>query len=528
MYNTHMKNIYLYIRYSTDAQSQGSSYERQLGLAREYCPTLIEDKEHVFYDSGKSAYKGEQLEAGGELRRFYDAVKSGIVPKGSTLLVEDLDRMSRAGMWKASDKLRELTENGIAVVTLRDRKRYEGVLKVSDALMSLIKQDLANEESVKKGGRVANSYVQRYAQARSGLKVKVLLPSWLEWTGPNSEYRVKEDEANTVRHIFKMAAEGHSYAVIAKDLNRRGVKPFRGKAEGKLWITASLLAIVKGHAVVGTYSPRDGGEPIEGYFPTIVDRAMFDAAQGARAERKRDKVTVSAARINVWGKVGVCGLCQRSMYCLPKGRGGQLYLVCSGKMGGDCHAKNIRADRSEVAFREVLLNAVNVDYFTADKRNDEMELRQMEGQIDTVRQRKGKLVDMLEKDPLPELVTAIKKANAEMRALEEAKAEVLQRVARDTSVERSRATLMKKIDLSGTAARMEANALLRRLAITTEIVRHEEQINYIVKQAGKQVLALYDKDGEVVAVSYSQETAERMHDRGEMSEPEHNVSTDFL
>ncbi len=529
MYNTHMENTYqntyLYIRYSTDAQSQGSSYARQLGLAKEHCPTLIEDKAHIFFDSGKSAYRGANVADGGELKRFYDEVKAGIVPKGSTLLVEDLDRMSRAGMWTASDKLRELTENGIAVFTLRDRKLYEGVLKVSDALMSLIKQDLANEESVKKGGRIAKSYVDRYANARAGLKVKVLLPSWIEWVS-SSEYRIKEPEATTVREIFDMAAAGHSYAVIAKHLNRKGIEPFRSRGKGKLWITASLFAIVKGPAVIGTYSPRDGGEPIEGYFPAIVDRAVFDAAQGARAERMRDKVTTTADRINLWAKVGVCALCQRSMFCLPKGKAGYLYLVCSGKMGGACDAKNIRADRSELAFREVLLNAVHADYFTGDKRHNEMEIRQLEGQIAAVRQRKGKLAEMLESDPMPELIVAIKNVNAELVTLEEAKAEVEQRAARDNSVERSRAALMAKIDLEGTEARMEANALLRRLAITTEIVRLDEQINYTVKKGGKKVLAVYDKDGEMVTLSYSQETAQRMFDRGEGEVPEYNVELD--
>ena len=171
-----MENVYAYIRFSDDKQAQGSSYERQLGLAREYCPTLIEDKAHIFFDAGKSAFTGANVSEGGELKRFYDGVASGDIPHGSTLLVEDLDRLSRAGMWKASDKLRELTENGITVVTLRDKHPYTGKLSLSSSLTALIKQELAHEESAKKSGRVADSYVKRYAKARSGKKVKVLLP----------------------------------------------------------------------------------------------------------------------------------------------------------------------------------------------------------------------------------------------------------------------------------------------------------------------------------------------------------------
>lgn len=85
-----MQNTYLYIRFSDDKQAQGTSYVRQLQYARDYCPTLIEDRTHIFFDSGKSAYSGANIANGGELRRFYDAVADGSIPKGSTLLVEDL------------------------------------------------------------------------------------------------------------------------------------------------------------------------------------------------------------------------------------------------------------------------------------------------------------------------------------------------------------------------------------------------------------------------------------------------------
>lgn len=526
-----MKNTYLYIRFSHDKQAEGSSYDRQLGSAKAFCPTLIEDNDHVFFDSGKSAFHGEQLATGGELRRFYDAVKTGKVPKGSTLLVEDLDRLSRDGMWKASDKLRELTENGIAVRTLRDGKLYEGTLKFSDAITSLIKQEVANEESEKKSRRVADSYVDRYAKARAGKKVKVLLPSWLEWVGSDTEYKKKEIEAATVVTIFEMAAAGHSYAAIARYLNGKGIKPFRNKKNpDALWITASLFALIKNRAVLGEYTPRDGGPAIPDYFPDIVKKAVFDAANGARSERKRDRVTSTAEwRVNVWGKVGVCGLCQRSLFSLPKGKAGHIYLVCSGKIGGNCNAKNIRQDRSELAFRDVLLNAVNADYFTGDKRQrDEMELRQLEGQMDAIRQRKVKLVALLDSDPTPELVTAIKKANSDLAALADAKAVVEQRVVTDTSIERNRAALLAKIDLVGKEARMDANALLRGLAITTEIARYDEQINYIVRQDGKKILAVYDRGGEMRTTSFSQETAQRMYDRGEVDELEYNLDLDEM
>ncbi|WP_175023207.1 recombinase family protein [Rugamonas rivuli] len=523
-----MQNTYLYIRYSDDKQAQGSSYERQLSRAKEYCSTLIEDREHVYFDAGKSAFKGEHMAAGGELKRFYDNVKDGLVPHGSTLLVEDLDRLSRAGMWKASEKLRELVENGIAVVTLRDGKRYAGVLNVSDGITALIKQDLANEESEKKSDRVAKSYIDRYAKARTGVKVKVLLPSWIEWVS-DSEYKLKEKEAEVVRTIFSMAAEGYSYAVIAKTLNQQGIEPFRSRGKGKLWITASLFAIIKGRAAIGDYAPRDGGGLIEGYFPAVVDRTTYEAAQGARAERKKDKVTrISTFNFNIWSKVGICGWCQRPLHCLPKGRNAKRYLVCSGKTGGTCDAPNIKSERAELAFREVLLHAVSADYFIGDKRHEEMELRQLAGQIAEIAEKRQRVLDMFIDEPLDEFVLTLKAYKAKLEVLKAQKAELEQKAAREVSVARSRALLMAKIDLIETSSRMDANALLKRLGISVEILRSDQQINYTVRQGGKKILFIYDRDGKIESISYSQETAQKMFDLGDTAELEYFVELSEL
>lgn len=521
-----MENVYLYIRYSHEKQDQGSSEDRQMDMARAHCPTLINDKAHVYFDKGKSAYSGKHLEEGGELKRFHDAVKSGKVPSGSTLLVEDLDRLSRADMWKASDFLRELTGRGITVVTLRDRKEYKGTLTFSDAITSLIKQELAHEESKKKGSRVAVSYRNRYAKARAGKKVQVLLPSWLEWVGEDVPYKVKEAEAAIVEEVFKRAAERYSYAAIAKMLNQRGVKPFRSKdSDGKLWITASLYALIRNEAVLGTYKPKDGGPPLPDYFPPIIDKALFDSAQGARVERKAGKETRSGAVYNLWNKVGACAACGRSWHMLPKSKFNTLYLVCSGKLGGTCTAKNIRADKAELAFREVLINAVNADYFLENNRDELMQARALEGQINAVEERRMKLLALISADPMPEVVAILKQANAERDALKEQKAALDQAAVQRVNLSRSREALLSKIDLTGNTARMEANSLLRRLGIVVEIARNDPQTVYTVKQEGKRILmGRQTGDNVPVMLAYSEDTALRMWERGETDEPEMNVS----
>jgi len=518
-----MENTYLYIRYSTEKQENGSSEDRQMDLARAYCPTLINDKAHVYFDKGKSAYKGEQLAMGGALKQFYDDVDSKVVPWGSTLLVEDLDRLSREGMFKASDKLRELLRKGITVVTTRDRKVYEaGDLKFADAITTLVRQEQAHQESVVKSNRVASSYVKRYAAARGGEKVKVLLPSWIEWVS-SAEYRLKEPEATVVREIFNMAAKGWSYAMICKDLNQRNVPTFRGKA-GALWIATSVSAIVKGKAVLGEYAPNDGLPPLPTYFPAAVEAETFDAAQGARAIRKGSGVTsYNQARFNVWSKIAICDICKRPYHCVPKGGMKNFYLVCSGKFGGKCTAQNIPAKRSEEVFVDVLMNVVKSDYFVGDQAKELAEIRALAGHIDTAQVQYERLKKALTvSDDLDEVVGAIKTVKAEITRLAVAKQERESKLLERESVERSRTSIRAKINLESRDGRIEANTLLKGLGIIVEVGRGTGGVSYTVYQGKehKKLLVMHDNGKTIRDAAYTKDVAVRIYELDDTPWPE--------
>lgn len=515
-----MENVYLYIRYSTEKQGDGTSYDRQIAKAKAYCPTLIEDEDHIFFDAGKSAYKGKHLKAGGELKRFYDRVKSGQIPKGSTLLVEAMDRLSRQGMWTGFDKLRELTDNGITVYILKENRPYAGELNLSDSLTALLAQDLAYRESERKSGLIADSYKVRYARARAGERVKVLLPSWVEWVS-SSEYKLKETEAGIVREIFTMAAKGWSYAMICKDLNQRGVPTFRGK-EGALWITASVCAILKGRAAIGEYAPNDGLPPIPDYFPAAVTMEQFNDAQGARALRKGTGVTsYNQARFNVWGKIGVCAICKRPYHCVEKGnsasgdRQGTFYLVCSGKFGGQCVAQNIPAKRSEEVFVDVLMNVVKSDYFVGDQDKELAEIRALAGQIDTAQVQKQRLDKaLMVSDDLEEVVAAIKKVKSDIARLTADKQEKESKLLERETVERSRASIRAKIDLESRDGRIEANSLLKGLGVVVEIRRGAGGVSYTAYRGEQRekLLTMHDDGNTIRDAAYSKDVAVRIHE----------------
>lgn len=502
-------------------------------MAKAYCKTLIEDDEHIFIDRGKSAYKGKHLQEGGELKRFYDLVKAKVIPEGSTLLVESLDRLSRQGMWEGFDSLRELTKEGITVITLEDGQPFKGELGLAATLMALMRSDANHAQSEFKANRIRESYPKRYREAREGKRVKVLLPSWLKWVAYDRPYAIKEAEAKVVQSIFEKAAKGYSYSQIARELNEAGTKPFRSgrkktdRQGDPIWMTRSVLALVKSRSPLGEYQPNDGGAPIPDYFPAVVTLDIFNAAQGRRAERKRDGVTRVSKHHNVWGKVGICATCKRLMHMHQKGRNNEHYLVCSGKTAGLCDALNIPAKGAEPAFLEVLLNVVKADQFLSDQSNERSEILALEGQIDAAEMRRQQLARALDDDEggdVPELTASIKKIRAKLDRLKKEKEEKEQAIQERSSIERSRAAILAKFDLDDNDSRLRANSLLRTLGIVVAITRSGSRVDYFVYQGTdrQKVLRVFDMcDGSPPrSIPYTEETAMRAFELGDTPWPE--------
>src|SRR5580700_9572974 len=96
-----MRAAYSYKRFSSAGQIDGDSLDRQMDRARKWYAQEIAHLgiplDESFTDNARSAYKGEHVGKHGDLGRFVAAIKSGAVSKGSILIAENLDRISRQG-----------------------------------------------------------------------------------------------------------------------------------------------------------------------------------------------------------------------------------------------------------------------------------------------------------------------------------------------------------------------------------------------------------------------------------------------
>ncbi len=90
-----IKDAYSYIRFSSKKQADGASLERQMAGTKKYCEdnNLILNESLTFRDLGVSAFKGDNQVRG--LGDLLQACEDGLIPRGSALVVESLDRLSR-------------------------------------------------------------------------------------------------------------------------------------------------------------------------------------------------------------------------------------------------------------------------------------------------------------------------------------------------------------------------------------------------------------------------------------------------
>src|SRR5262245_27895429 len=86
-----------YIRFSDQPQQQGDTLRRQTAGTERWCERngFRLDTSLTVRDLGVSAFRGKHRSDKAALGQFLEAVRRGKVPRGSFLVIENLDRLSR-------------------------------------------------------------------------------------------------------------------------------------------------------------------------------------------------------------------------------------------------------------------------------------------------------------------------------------------------------------------------------------------------------------------------------------------------
>lgn len=456
---------YSYSRFSSSAQRQGTSIDRQQELAVEWCKANgIELSDETFADEAVSGYRGANRKFG-DLAVFIERVKSGDIEKGSYLILEHLDRLTREHPWEAADLLQDLVKAGVVVVTLMpSEKTYHGKSGAIDLLQAILYMDNAHNESVNKSNYGKRTWATRFRNAReTGHHIGNRVSNWLTLDKVSGKYYLNE-HAKTVVRIFDLCLEGLGSTAISQTLNAEGYRTFN---KGDRWGTSAVLTILKNRAAIGELALKDGGEPIPDYFPNVVDTKTFDAARGVIEGRKTGKVTKQSADFNVWRKLVACGACGSAMNIIHRTK--FRYLMCANRRYGSCEgSKNVRLDESEDVLLAMLLHldAMSLVMPNPDKLN--RELQAAEGRLVAERENLAIHAERLRNHPNSETTfNLVLSTEAKIKA---SKAEIERLTADLTGGEKlDWQQIRAKIDLKDKPTRRRVNAFLHRLGVQVRI-----------------------------------------------------------
>lgn len=290
-----MNKVYSYMRFSSEKQRDGNSLDRQSRYAEAWAAEhgMILDDRLTMRDEGLSAFKQKHVKTGA-LGVFFRSIEEGLVTPGSVLIVEGLDRLSRAEPIIAQAQLSHIINAGITVITAADGKQYsrESVkANPMDLIYSLLVMIRAHEESDTKSRRIKSAFGKLCDRWQSGsYRGRVpggLDPKWVNWDKTNGRFELVEDEAAKVRKIIGLWLDGYSGRAI-----RSAVLKEFGES-GEYYITRgtdiSALLYERHHLFIGTRVITANGTEyrLEGYYPPIIDEHTYNALVSSFQTRPR-------------------------------------------------------------------------------------------------------------------------------------------------------------------------------------------------------------------------------------------------
>lgn len=342
--------VYSYIRFSSTDQATGDSLRRQTDAATRYAASkgMELDESLKMQDLGRSAYAGHHVTEGA-LGNFLAACEAGIVPVGSVLVVEAVDRLTRLDHLDAVSLLGRLLKHvDLHVVQLGRTFTNDIVRHDMGAIFTLIGAiTLGHQESQQKSHRIGSAWEQkRKAAKETGKKLTTKAPAWLKST--EHGFTPIPARVKIVVDIFERFARGESQDSITRSLNGKKI-PVWGR--GARWNRSYIFKIITSEATLGVLKmgrkrksdkARTIVESISDYYPAIIDPTLFEEAN------RRIKAGTKGRQSSKNPLQGIlrCPHCHGLITREWKGAGSRPKLVCSAvrEGAGKDECKGIRID----------------------------------------------------------------------------------------------------------------------------------------------------------------------------------------
>jgi hypothetical protein len=277
---------------------QGRTKQRQEDWFRATCERegFIPDETLRFFDRGRSRFHAEHLGPKGELTRFLNLMRNGVIPRGSVLCIEMMDRLSRQEVDDAYDTFREILKAGIWIALADPPRIYkEKPASIFELMEPLFLMAASHEPSKRLSLRISDRRENERKASQQGVKHNGKLPAWVKWV--DGEYETIPERAAALKEAIRLVTqEGLGMNAAADILNARsdefppsGNTSLYDQPREAKWRGGTLLKLLCKRSLFGEYQPFKGrrkdrkpaGPPIQDYFPPLCTKEEFDSLQAA-------------------------------------------------------------------------------------------------------------------------------------------------------------------------------------------------------------------------------------------------------
>ena len=488
----------LYARVSSDRQDVDLSVSAQLRALKDYARANGYSVAREYVDEAESGLVADRPQ-------FREMIEEGSKPKApfDVILVWKFSRFTRKREHAVAFKSM-LRRKGIRVVSITEQaednatsRLLEGIIESVDEFYS---ENLAQEvvrcmrEAASRGFFLASNapFGYRRVKVNDGGKERPTL-------------EVDPATAPVVREIFEKSLRGSGLKEICKELNDRGVTN-----RGKRWYKGTLHYVLRNEAYTGTavWGKTSKGEKsqdpvrVEGAWPALVSRELFDGVQQAMRERapKVRRPARVGSRFLLSGLLK-CGVCGRP-YSAQGAKIGQFaYYICGTLFregAGTCSARYLNAPRLEEfvveKIRERILNEETIVALVTlvaeeiDAIAGEMSgrLEVIEAELSDVRKRLEKLYEAIETSELtlevlsPRIMSLRHREEQLEAARDDAETQLEQRRVELPTTEEIARYVADFRDFLKEGTIPERKALIRNFVEGIEVVGDEATLTYTV------------------------------------------------
>ena len=349
-----------YARVSTDSEEQATSYDAQVDYYTKYInANAMWQFAGMYTDEGITATNTNHRDG------FNQMVEDALAGKIDLIITKSISRFARNTV-DSLTTVRKLKEKGVEIYF---EKENIWTLDAKGELLITIMSSLAQEESRSISENTTWGKRKSFADGKASVGFKIFLGYD---RGPNGEFVINEEQAVTVRYIYKRFLEGFTPYHIAKELTDMGVKTPAGKDK---WHQSSVMSILqnekyKGDALLQKTFTKDflthkmvvnnGEVPqyyVEGHHEGIVTADQYEQVQVEILRRKGMQKYSGVGCFSSIIKCAECGSWYGAKVWHSTDKYRRVIYRCNNKYADGCKCKTPHITEDEL--KELFIKAAN-------------------------------------------------------------------------------------------------------------------------------------------------------------------------